>query len=98
MVELGRVGFELMARPNKRGGAPSLVSFSHGPAGLAVGPLVELPLVVAAELVELREAQQLTAGDVMKTEPVDESHPHAADKRPDAAVVIVMRQVQQVDG
>ena len=61
-------------------------------------PFVKLPFVVASELVELREAQQLAAGDIMKTEPVDEPHPHAADERPDAAIVVVVRQVEQVDG
>ncbi|HUL66873.1 MAG TPA: hypothetical protein VLW55_19895 [Burkholderiaceae bacterium] len=37
------------------------------------------------------------AGDVVQAEPVDESHPEAADERPDAAVVIVVGQVQEVD-
>jgi len=52
---------------------------------------VELPFLVAAELVELGEAQQLAAGDLVEAEPVDEAHPHAPDERPDAAVVVVVR-------
>jgi hypothetical protein len=64
----GRSGreMELLTRAEEGGCAPGLESLAHGPAGLAVRPFVELPLLVAPEFVELGEADEFAAGDFMK--------------------------------
>ncbi len=88
---------EFLTGVDVSGGRPGLETFAHGLAGAAVDPFVEFPLLIFAEPVELRELEQLAAGDFVKAEPVNEPHPHAADEGPDAAVVIMPRQVQQID-
>jgi len=59
-----------------------------------VVPFVELPLVACAELAESGQLDQLSPGKIAYSELVDVANPKAADERPDAAVVIVIWQVE----
>lgn len=62
----GWIGFYLVAGAEEGRGGPRLIGFAHGATGLAVGPLVEFPLVIATELVQFGETHEFAAGDFMK--------------------------------
>src|SRR4051812_46774424 len=73
LAQTPRIDLDFLARADERRGAPRLVGLAHRPAGLAVGPLIELPFAIAAELVELRETQQFATGNLVETETMDEA-------------------------
>ena len=47
---------------------------------------------------EAREREQFSAlrTQLAHAQAVDEAHPHATDERPDAAIVIMVRKVEQI--
>ncbi len=86
-----------MAREDELGCGPCLVSLAHGTTGFSVSPFVELPLVRHAELVELCDFDEFLKCNISETQSVDKPNPLGADEWPNPAVVVVVRQVEQID-
>src|SRR3569623_634307 len=78
------------AREPAPGGVPGLAAHASGRAGGAVKPLTEAPVVDGIGACELRERAR---GGLALAGSEQRQHPESPDKRPDAAVVILIVEV-----
>lgn len=78
-----RVDLQFLAGVDVGGRGPGLKAFAHRQARAAVNPFVEFPFLTFSQVVELGEFQQFAAGNFVEAKTVKETHPHAADERPD---------------
>ena len=82
-----------VAGTDKFSSRPCLVGFAHRATGFAMGPFVELPFIQHAEFVQFSEPVEFTQCQIAQAQLVDKPDPVTTDKRPDAAVVVMIRQV-----
>src|SRR6476469_3885100 len=86
-----------MAGPDESGCRPRLKRFSHWSTSDSMMPLVELPWIRRSLRTEFGETHEFPHCDVGHSESCDVPNPKRANERPNAAVVVVVRDVEDVD-